>query len=336
MHLATEDELFRETRRNSSFIPLYIDDLLFEKSSNELQRIQMIISRYSPTLKQIFQYYSKIGAPSETINFKEVILPKQETISTQSSFDMKDTALSVRSSISSNSGRKSRRSRASTPKDNFTPDQSVEPQIIYKQSKIFITKPNEMSMLQFWKFAKDSNLIGLDKLSFAFIDRVFIHTRDNAQKHLAVEQLNPIISHTSSSQILQQSHSDKEEGISTSAHNPNNKIEYRDFVETLVRLASHLYKDLPSISERVQILLTTYIIPNFEKNTSTQQNENLLFIIQNEELEKVINEYKGSLWELFVKYSCAQQSENIDDHPSQINKKDITMTVEQFLRMLKV
>merc|ERR1711939_1036569 len=79
-----------------------------------------------------------------------------------------------------------------------------------------------MSMLDFWKFAKDCHIPDA-QLPLAEIDRIFMLVEKNSNDRNDLETV----------------------------HSPKRKLIYRSFLEGVVRLADHKYQDLLTTSQRL-------------------------------------------------------------------------------------
>jgi len=177
-------------------ILITIDDLLTNQDDpkGEVQKVKSILLQYMSELKQIFRYYSQNVVPE----------------------DISRPASSVKG-------------RAGTP--NMAEKASLI-KLLPWQRKIAVDNAFAMSMIDFWKFAKDCHIPD-PHLSIAQIDRIF---------------------------LLVDKHSNEKNDLET-VHNPKRKLIYRSFLEGVVRLADYKYQDLLTTSQRLSHALFHNILP---------------------------------------------------------------------------
>ena len=115
-----------------------------------------------------------------------------------------------------------------------------------RKTLLKLSKNYELSMIQFWKFAKDCNLISINRLTFASIDRIFVASK-NSKFNLLKKESSFNQSRTNTLPPLNQSDSSFSE---TPAHNPDNKMRFREFVEAIVRIALMLSVEQLSVPNK--------------------------------------------------------------------------------------
>jgi len=113
-----------------------------------------------------------------------------------------------------------------------TPGSSSLIRLTENQEGTLVENAFAMSMLDFWKFAKDCRIPD-PRLTLAEIDRVFMLVDRNNQ----------------------------ERNDLASIHNPQKKLVYRHFLEGVVRLADFKYKDLKGTGDRLCHCLYQNILP---------------------------------------------------------------------------
>uniref|UniRef100_A0A7S1KRF7 Uncharacterized protein n=1 Tax=Percolomonas cosmopolitus TaxID=63605 RepID=A0A7S1KRF7_9EUKA len=205
-----------------------------------------------------------------------------------------------------------------------------------KKLHVKVSKQNDLSLHQFWKFARDCGLISLKKLSLAAIDRIFMKTSQISTRpdiHNVFEGSAPKLS------ILL-----KTPNTGGNIHSPQNKIRFREFCEALFRIAysmHHSYdrKQHVPLSERFQKTLEEIVFPNFEKMESKEGGDlpsptggDNLFLFSDAHFAPLVHEYEAPLVEVFRDYATLQ-SHNIRD-ANLYQENDATITVRQFLRLL--
>lgn len=292
-------------------IPVFIADLVDSKQWNE---IQSHIARNVNMLKQIFVHYCKFGVEPDLVTVMEPAVPENATLHE-----------TPRSSATRPLSQGSMRSSVATPSIERAASVSIPVELKHKVIKF--AKYGELSMMQFWKFAKDMHLISSNRLCFAEVDRAFLAAKTGvALKHAnqEVDQLPPV--------------QNKQQDATTHVHAPDQRMRFREFVEALVRMAFAMTGDqlqytksqAPTTSERVQYLLEGIIIPQYQEAMQAEQ-DGYLFLRDSPQYQSVITQYQSIFETLFVFFSCAAKDELRQD----TNPLDSTMTVRQFLRMVK-
>lgn len=207
-------EFYRDTMLNyqkpkapspaASEILISINDLLTNQDNPvvEVQRVKSILLQYMSELKQIFRYYSQ--------NFG------QEEISRTASRDPSSTTKGPGGV------------RTNTP----ILVQTSLIKLLPWQQKTQVDNAFAMSMIDFWKFAKDCHIPDA-KLPLAEIDRIFLIVDKNSNNINDIETV----------------------------HNPKRKLIYRSFLEGVVRLADYKYQDLLTTSQRLSHCLFHNILP---------------------------------------------------------------------------
>jgi len=210
-----------------------IDDLLVNQADpvGEVQRVKSILLQYMSELKQVFRYYSQNVEYGET-----------------------NASYSSRTS--------------STAKRAVTPSNPI-PSLIKLmpwQQKTTVDNAFAMSMIDFWKFAKDCRLPDA-QLSLAEIDRIF---------------------------LLVDKHSNERNDLET-VHNPKRKIIYRGFLEGVVRLADYKYQDLLTTSHRLSHALFHNILPY----ACQESNDPFRSKLDDPKCAVIVSAFEGSMHELF-------------------------------------
>jgi hypothetical protein len=188
-------------------IVLSIDDLLAnaENPQQELAQIKNTLLQYLSELKQIFRYYSQ---PAQS-----------EAAGKMTQAMHAPTGPGAMGRGSSTAGHVSLIKLTGT------------------QSQQLIDNAFAMSMLDFWKFAKECHIPDA-RLSIAEIDRIFLAAERSEEKSGAPG-----------------------EGNASHVHNPSKKLIFRQFVDGVVRLADYKYNDLLPVSRRLSHALYHNILP---------------------------------------------------------------------------
>lgn len=188
-------------------IVLSIDDLLVhaENPQQELLQIKNTLLQYLSELKQIFRYYSQ---------------PPQAEV-----------AGKMTQAMNAPMG------PGSIGKGVVGGGHVSLIKLTGTQSQQLIDNAFAMSMLDFWKFAKECHLPDA-RLSIAEIDRIFI----------AAERVDAKPSSGGG-------------GDASHVHNPSKKLIFRQFVDGVVRLADYKYSDLLPVSRRLSHALYHNILP---------------------------------------------------------------------------
>ena len=181
-----------------------INDLVTDQDdpAGEVIKVKSILLQYMSELKQIFRYYS------QNIDIKEEV--QRTTSSTY-------------------------RSRSGTPDGLMGSEKKPTPSLIKLmpwKNKTMVDNAFAMSMVDFWKFAKDCRVPDA-QLSLAEIDRIFLLVDKNSNDRNDLDTV----------------------------HNPKRKIIFRGFLEGVVRLSDYKYQDLLSTSERLSHALFHNILP---------------------------------------------------------------------------
>jgi hypothetical protein len=180
-------------------VVLRIGDLLAQEADAEAHvlKVKNVLVQYMSELKQIFRYYSQ-AAKEEDAGGKKTPLP-----------------------LAANPNEQKARPGGANSLIRLSATQ-----------RGLIDNSFAMSMLDFWKMARDCRLPDA-RLSLAAIDRVFL--------------------------LVDQHSHDRADALAV--HSPHRKLIFRAFLEGLVRLADGKYPELPTLAERLTYMLFHNLLP---------------------------------------------------------------------------
>lgn len=202
--------------------------------------------------------------------------------------------------------------------DSPTNSEHFEPETVFKKFKIMLSSESEMNIMQLWKFAKDSGISSQNGMSLAQIDRIVSDVQE-AERWNSEQSTG---AHQSTSGL----------------HDPERKLSFRDFIETIVRISIYLYDNVnghPSNdqrpSQRVVNLIEEFFLPSIARKTNEKEEEHL-FMCQRTDLAKIVSKRDVELRRAFL-LNCdipMEKFREIDSH----SIFNTAMTVRQFLRMM--
>ncbi|KAG2392479.1 hypothetical protein C9374_012731 [Naegleria lovaniensis] len=362
-------------------IELYINDLLLkvDGSFDELNKIYSLVQRNIRKFKKIFAHYCKYGLDPLCVK-KNMQMTKDISINPR---------ISIQGILNLN-------------------DTSEE--MTSNEMKLFLSRDNRMTMVQFWKFAQDFGIL-CENMNCAQIDRIFIFvtTQSSAERNLKLSKTeNSILPDTNSTVVdyaVKPTVSKKQPSVQATP-----TMRFREFVESTIRIGAELYRNIQNgtstVCERFRYMLdekincqtsmvpselasarstsnesvtskaTSQILPNSTTTTTTPMTSTLVNnvnltastkttitttssstvvdtksllvptqmisseTILSNTVQKELEKYKDSLKAIFSYYgryegggyvTYAEEEEWHGTTPKKIE----TMTVKQFLRMLK-
>ncbi|KAL9645910.1 hypothetical protein ABK040_001019 [Willaertia magna] len=286
-------------------ITIYINDLLLRIDGNleDLNKIDSLILRNIRRFKSIFMHYSKYG-----IEVQSVKKFNNSTTNLGNSF-LNQTILNS-SDKNKENNEEEENNNLQMSMDDFTIFNNLE------EIKLLVSKDNKMSMIQFWKFAHDFNLIN-DKLSFAQIDRIYIYVCNYSNATINTLQ-NNTLQNTLQNNTLQNNNLQNNnlqnnnlqnnnlqnnksqlldnqpiEALVNYKHNHNTSnysnnfnngvMRFREFIEAIVRISVEIYKST-SVHDRFKKLLEEKINGRI---TDLPEPDNKLFL--NDNLNNTLN-----------------------------------------------
>ncbi|EFC49811.1 COG4642 domain-containing protein [Naegleria gruberi] len=223
----------------SPMIELYINDLLLKVDGtfDGLNKVNSLVQRNIRKFKNVFAHYCKYGIDPLCI---------KKTAAATASINM-NPRISIQGILESGGGE----------------------EMTASEMKIFLSKDNKLTMVQFWKFAHDFGLLN-ENVNFAVIDRIFIFvaTQSSAERNikLAKQEDGQLLLSTDSIRNIKLAKPAPIKNGKTrpdSSSSSTSTIRFREFVEALVRVSSELYRNInhgtSSVADRFKALLTEKI-----------------------------------------------------------------------------
>ncbi|KAF0978406.1 hypothetical protein FDP41_002226 [Naegleria fowleri] len=196
-------------------IELYINDLLLkvDGSFDELNKIYSLVQRNIRKFKKIFAHYCKYGLDPLCVK-KNMQITKESSmnprISIQGILNLNDTS------------------------DEMTSN----------EMKLFLSRDNRMTMVQFWKFSQDFGILS-ENMNCAQIDRIFIFvtTQSSAERNLKLSKTeNSILQEANTPRLdysVKPTMSKKQPSVQATP-----TMRFREFVESTIRISAELYRNI--------------------------------------------------------------------------------------------